>query len=146
MAKQTNTSLGRFVHRVQLTTSKIELASDQENIVLARHSVGEVWASITPVRGSYFLGTFAMMEGRENPSHWIVIRYNRDIDITGYGWLFERRPSGLRWYKIVLVQELNEDGRFWIIQARLEQKSDVAPEPTKKPDYGFQKLPDGVKL
>lgn len=145
MAKQTNTSLGRFKHRVTLATAKIEQADDGANIVLSRRAIGEVWASIAPVRGSYFLGTFAMMEGRENPSHWIVIRYNRDIDITGYGWLFERRPSGKRWYKIVLVQEVEEEGRFWVIQARLEQKSDTAPEPTK-PAHGFLRLPDGVKL
>lgn len=152
MPKQNTTSLNNFRHRVVLASGQTEGVDVDDpssaNIVLKRTAVQSVFASITPVRGSFFLNGFALEENRNNPSHYINIRYNRDIDITGFAWLYEDRPSGRRWYKILLVQEKDERERFWVLQVRLQQKSDLATEPAApqlmKDD--FLALPDGVKL
>lgn len=149
MPTKNMTSLQNFRHRVILAhgvTNPIDVEdTTTANIVLTRTAVKAVWASITPTKGTFFLNGFAMEENRNAASHYICIRYNRDIDITGFAWIFEDRPSGRRWYKVTSVQEQNERERYWQIQVRLTQKSEFAPEPQKKKD-NFAKLPDGAKL
>lgn len=150
MPKQNITSLNNFRHRVVLATSYTELASDDisnTDIVLARKEIQSVFASITPVKGSFYIGGFAMQENRNAFSHYIAIRYNPNLDITGFAWLYEDRPSGKRWYKVLSVEEMGEKERFWIIQVRLQQKSDLANPPgEEKKQDGFVALPDGARL
>jgi hypothetical protein len=147
---KTMTNLGSFRHRVVLATSYTE--SDDKsnpesvNIVLTRTGVKSMAASITPVKGSFYLNGFALQENRDAFSHYICIRYNRDIDITGAAWIYEERPSGKRWYKVLSVQEQGERERYWQIQVRLQQKSDLATEPAQPNKDGYLALPSGVKL
>lgn len=153
MPTKNMTSLNNFRHRVVLAHGVTEPVDVDDlssaNIVLSRTAVQKVWASITPTKGTFFLNGFAMEENRNAASHYICIRYNRDIDITGFAWLYERRPSGKRWYKVLSVQERDERQRYWQIQVRLQQKSDVAVEPAEAQDgvdSDFLALPKGAKL
>lgn len=156
MPKQNITSLNNFRHRVVLATSNTELASEDEtntDIVLVRTEVTSRFASITPVKGSFYLNGFAMQENRNAFSHYIALRYDRELDITGFGWIYEIRPSGKRWYKILAVEEMGERERYWCIQVRLQQKSVLANPPgseerTKEESKndGFIALPDGARL
>lgn len=147
MPSKNMTSLNNFRHRVTLTHGQTEADDDTPNIVLRRTGVRNVAASITPIKGSFFLNGFALQENRNVASHYVVIRYNRDVDITGFAWLFEDRPSGKRWYKVLEVQEMGERERFWQMCCRLQQKSDVASEPSKpKEDDGVLQLPSDVRL
>lgn len=152
MPSRNMTSLNNFRHRVVLAHGQTEGVDVDDpssaNIVLKRTAVQSVFASITPVRGSFFLNGFALEENRNSPSHYICIRYNRDIDISGFAWLYEDRPSGRRWYKVIFVQEQNERERYWQLQVRLQQKSDIATEPAAPTlmKQDFLALPDGVKL
>lgn len=151
MPKQNMTSLNNFRHRVVLATSYTESdgVNDGEsaNIVLTRKEVKNIIASITPTKGTFFLNGFALQENRNAASHYICIRFNRDIDITGFAWVYEDRPSGRRWYKILSVEEMAEKQRFWMLQSRLQQKSDLATQPaTEKPSSDFLALPNGVEL
>lgn len=143
-------SLQNFRHRVVLATSYTESADADDptstDIVLTREFVQEIYASITPVKGTFYLNGFALQENRNAFSHYICIRYNRNIDITGYAWIYEKRPSGKRWYKVLSVQEQGEKERYWQIQVRLQQKSDIAGDPAEHKDGDFLALPEGVKL
>lgn len=144
MAKGNMTNLARFRHRIVLATSFVASVNETD-IVLVREQVKEVWASITPVRGEFFINGIAQKENRNSYSHDIVIRYNSSMDISGYAWIYEDRPSGKRWYKVTSVQEIDERGRFWCIQARLVQKSDEAQIPSQNIE-DFAKLPAGAVL
>jgi hypothetical protein len=152
MPTKNMTSLNNFRHRVVLARGQTDTVDVDDptsaNIVLTRTAVQRVYASITPTKGQFFLNGFALEENRNAASHYICIRYNSSIDITGFAWLYEERPSGRRWYKVLSVQEQSERERFWQIQVRLQQKSDLATEPAApalmKNDY--LDLPDGVKL
>lgn len=151
MPKQNITSLNNFRHRVVLATSNTELASSEDetntDIVLVRKEIKSVCASITPVKGTFYIGGFAMQENRNAFSHYIAIRYNRGLDITGFAWIYEDRPSGKRWYKVLAVEEMGERARYWSIQVRLQEKSDLANPPgEEKGSDGFAALPDGVRL
>lgn len=152
MPTKNMTSLQNFRHRVVLTHGQTEGVDVDDkssaNIVLTRTAIQGVYASINPVKGTFFLNGFALEENRNAASHYICIRYNRDIDITGFAWLYEKRPSGRRWYKVLSVQEQGERERYWQIQVRLQQKSDIATEPAapKQMRDDLLALPDGVTL
>lgn len=138
------TSLSNFKHRVTLSSSRTE-PFGKSDVILVREGIQTVYASITPVRGEFYINGIAQQESRNAYSHYIVIRYNRNMDISGYAWLYEDRPSGKRWYKVISVQEINERERFWQISARLVQKSEIVAEPTKT-ILEAAKLPDGASL
>lgn len=143
------TALKNFRHRVTLASGYTEATKDETDIVLVRGERNTVYASICPVRGEFYINGIATQESRNSYSHNVVIRYNRNIDITGYGWLYETRPSGNRWYKIISVQEIEERERFWQISARLVQKSEDALPPSKEASKVFVevgKLPEGASL
>lgn len=150
MPTKNMTSLNNFRHRVVLAHGRTESDglndSQSANVVLTRTGVRSVAASITPIKGSFFLNGFALQENRNAASHYVCIRYNRDIDITGFAWLFEDRPSGKRWFKVLDVQEQGERQRFWQLQCRLQQQSDIASEPAEPKDEEFLELPKGVRL
>lgn len=138
------TSLLNFRHRVVLATSYTESPTpDSTDIVLVREAKGEIWASINPTKGTFFVNGQAMQENRNAASHYIVIRYNRDIDITGYGWIYEKRPSGMRWYKITSVEEMGERQRYWQLQVRLTQKGETVNPPG---ETKYAELPEGARL
>ncbi len=144
------TALSKFKHRVVLASSYTE-GQEKDNpasadIILKRTIVKEVSAAISPIKGSFYLNGFAMEENRNLPSHSIYIRYNRDIDITGFAWVYEERPSGRRWYKVLTVQEVEEQQRFWQFKVRLQQKSEAAVEPVKEKKDDFLQLPKGARL
>jgi hypothetical protein len=144
MSKQNMTSLLNFRHRIVLSRSYTESPTPEStDIVIVREAIKEVWASVTPVKGSFYVNGQAMQENRNAFSHYIVIRYNRDMDITGYAWIYETRPSGKRWYKVLAVEEMGERERFWQIQARLTQKSDLVNPPG---NIRHAELPQGAQL
>lgn len=144
MPKQNTTSLFNFKHRVVLAHSYTEAPEEgSTDIVLIRKAKKEVWASITPVKGNFYLNGFAMNENRNAFSHYIVIRFNREMDVTGYGWIYEERKSGRRWYKVTAVEEMGEKERFWQIQCRMTQKSELANPPG---DERLVELPQGARL
>lgn len=144
MSKSNMSNLGKFTHRVVLAKSFVAPINETD-LVLVKEKITEVWASIVPVRGEFFLNGIAQQEHRNAYSHYIVIRYNRNMDITGYAWLYEKRPSGNRWYKVTAVQEIEEKQRFWQIQARLVQKSEFAQQPSESNDT-IASLPAGASL
>lgn len=141
MPMKSMTTLGNFRHKVTLSSSYTE-GENAIDLVLVRTAVKEVWASITPVRGAFYINGIATEESRNSYSHYIVIRYNRDMDISGYAWIYEDRPSGKRWYKVISVQELGERQRFWQITTRLVQKAEDVAEPI----IGSVNLPHGARL
>lgn len=145
MATANLTALRNFKHRVELTTSYTASVNDVD-IVLVREKRKTVLASITPVRGEFYLNGIAQQENRNAYSHYIIIRFNRDMDITGYAWIYEERPSGNRWYKVISVEELGEKQRYWQICCRLVQKAEDADVPSEKHISEYDKLPVGAVL
>lgn len=139
-------------HRITLCSARDETINSVE-ILLKRVGIFEAWAAIAPVRGQFFAGGFSVKEGREHYSHNIWIRFRPDMDITAWAWIFEPRPSGARWYKVLAVEERDEAGRWWVMQCRLSQKGDDVVMPAKqdnahpaKSPFDCAPLPDGVRL
>lgn len=133
-------------HRVTLCSARDETANSVE-ILLKRVGVFNAWAAIAPVRGQFFAGGYAEKESRENYSHNVWIRFRPGIDITAWAWVYEHRPSGARWYKVLSVEEVKESGRFWRMQCRLSQKGDDVVEPASGAGaFDYSPLPDGVRF
>lgn len=86
------------------------------------------------------------MEPREQRTHYIIMRYRSDIEITTAAWLHEARlKSAPRWFKILNVMDENELGEYWKFEVRLMENSDEAIEPTA-PNQGHLYVPEGIKL
>lgn len=125
--------IGSLRHKVALCRAYDSITASDMVINDRTIAIPDLWADIAPVRGSLFLQNRAIMEGREAHSHFIVIRFAPNVDITAYAWVFEpRAQSGARWFKVLAVKEENEKGRWWRMECRLIEKGDVVA-PTIKP-------------
>lgn len=133
-------------HRVTLCSAKDETVNNVD-IMLKRVGVFDAWASIQPVRGQFFAGGYAEKESRDHYSHHVWIRFRSDLDITAWAWVYESRPTGARWYKVLAVEEIDENGRFWRMQCRLSQKSEDAVKPASGAGaFDTLPLPEGVRI
>lgn len=119
-------------HRVMICTSQ-DVVVDGTTLVLARKGVRETWAMVAESREQLFARDgMAIREQRDAASHKITIRYNPDQPITSAAWVYEARlKSEPRWYKVLAISDLGEQGRFSVLRCRLVEKSDglLAPAP-----------------
>lgn len=127
--------ISKLTHRIQLCSMN-DVIVNANKIDIVRKEVFECWADIYAVRG-----TFKSRQGyvirdpnnEEYRSHVITIRDRRDIDFTGYAWIYEKRmKSQPRWYKILSVADIDETGIWLEFEVRLVEQSDktVAPVPS----------------
>lgn len=141
MSKYSDFSISSFYHRVALASANDDSANGQ--LIVSKTGVITVWANIEPVRGAAYVNGIAIRENLDNYSHNIIIRFIQTLDISAYAWLYEERPSGRRWYKVLSVEEVGERQRFWKMQCRLQQKSVNAVAPKTSATYS---LPVGAIL
>jgi len=139
-------SMKDFSHRVTLASAKDIVVSASE-ITIKKEAVYEAWAFIEDYKPSFQAGADGMtlsLEGtndtRNSPTHCIYMNYRPDIDIRASAWIYEaRRKSAPKWYKILGVNDYQQDSRYWEFKVRLTQQSEVAspPEsPQKAPAFG----------
>lgn len=138
-----------FKHRVALCSMQDVITTDGV-LELSREDVFHTWACIEARAGSQFSPVgFAIMESREAKTHEIFIRYRSDTEVTSKAWIYdERLKSSSRWFKILSVQDFNEDGQYWLFKCKLYERGDnVIPPTTPEPTIGTAvPLPEGVKL
>lgn len=150
--KRPRPGLAKLSHRVQFCTAA-DVGVVNGAMVLNRVEAFAMWAHIEAERGSYFARDgFVIEETHDKPSHRITTRYRPDILIANTAWLYEARLlSPPRWFKILEVQDLHEDGRYWYFKTRLVDQSDLTapPETAAKAATlaaGASPLPPGVLL
>lgn len=90
-----------------------------------------------------------MKDSSDSRTHQVTMRYHPEINISAMAWLYEERLiSPPRWFKILKVGQTEDQGSlFYIVDARITERSDFAATPTdsasKGPAVG---LPSGVRL
>lgn len=127
-------SIAKLTHRIKLCSER-DATVDGGMPVLTRDDVLTVWAQIQPKRGSFFVNGTVAMENRENPSHYITIRYRSDLQIRSTAWVYEeRRASPPRWYKVLSVQDRDENGRWFQLEVRLVESADDITRPAGAED------------
>lgn len=136
----------KFKHRLTVC-SQADVVVENKTMVLSRKGIYTGWAMITNRRASAFsVEGQTVLEPREQRTHYIIMRYRSDIEITTAAWLHEARlKSAPRWFKILNVMDENELGEYWKFEVRLMENSDEAIEPTA-PNQGHLYVPEGIKL
>lgn len=123
-------SIGGLKHRVCLCTAH-DVSVDQSP-ALVRETVVERWAAIREKRGSFLAGGMAIMEPVDKPSHVVTVRFDPTLDIGATAWVYERRGAAPpKWFKVLEVADVEENGRWHALTCRLVQASDAAAEPVE---------------
>lgn len=138
-----------FSHRVAVC-SMSDIVDEAGEMRLTRKDVYHCWAKIIVSVSSMFSKEGqAVKQGRNERTHKIVIRMNRDIDFTVAAWLFEERlQSPSRWFKVLSYQEQGEAGEYLELECRLTERGADAAKPAEAPACApaAVPLPDGVRL
>lgn len=138
-------TIADFKHRIRLCTMS-DVVINETEISLNREMRTHCWAKIEESRGSAFASGVVVGESREKESHKITVRYNADLLVSVYAWVYEeRRKSPPRWYKVLSVRDVGENGEFTEFSCRLVEKNDLAPKPSNVIGDAVS-LPQGVRL
>lgn len=136
-------------HKLQLC-SQNDVVTEGGEFKYVRKDVATVWGSIEAKASSTFSRHgAAMKDSRNKQTHIIMVRYNWDMNISAYAWLFEeRRKSSPRWFKVLSAKETEGKGsQMLMLNCRLvERADDVALPEEDKPFNLATGLPEGVKL
>lgn len=134
-------------HHVTLCSSN-DVVTEDGALMITREGVVTTWAKIESRVESQFNRQGDNLDGARFPrTHVITIRFRRDLDVTATAWLYEARAqSGARWFKVLGIRDLNEDGDWLVINASLIEKG-IVPEPANEtPTEGIRPVSHGVKL
>ena len=131
MASRDRKSISDYRHRVVLCHADEVAALSDGSLSLTRSRAWDAWAVIEEKRGSAFgRDGQVVKENRDQSSHEIYIRYRSDKVITVAAWVYEARlRSEPRWFKILQVKDVGENGYQWCMTCRLVSKSDADPAP-----------------
>jgi head-tail adaptor len=133
-----------YKHRITICTS-VDVV-EGPLMVMTRKTAFDTWASIRSHRGALFSKDgVAIQEQRSNSSHEIMIRYRTDREISATAWIYEQRlKSSPRWFKVLSVEDADEDSRVWKFRCRLVERADDVSKPVEP--SGAMPLPEGVNL
>ena len=130
-------------HRVHLCTQR-DVVEDG-CISIERHDALCVRAKIIE-KQKYSKTNGGFVEDSARQTHEITIRYDPNVVLSHYSWIYEQRTiSQPRWFK-VLEQGMTEGGgsKYRCLKCQLYEESDDAPAP--KSLQLAQPLPDGAFL
>lgn len=143
-------------HRIALC-SMHDVVTEGGTLVLIRKPVSETWAKIEAKVPSMFstagynLPQFEPGEGRNKQTHLVTMRMRRDFDISSAAWVYENRmQSGQRWFKVLGIKEMDEEGNYMVLSCRLIERGDdlvapVAHDSTTR-DEVIKRHDNGVEL
>jgi head-tail adaptor len=114
----------------------------------------DCYAAMRESRGSQFSADGVALDQSKVASHKIAIPFRPNSEISAAVWIYEDRlKSSPRWFKVLDVKDMNEDGRYWEFKCRLVERSDdvVKPAPvaldSAAPKHQiYMPLPEGVVL
>ncbi|UPT53286.1 hypothetical protein [Synechococcus phage Ssp-JY38] len=120
-----------------------DVITENGTMILVRKDVSHAWAAIEAKQPSMFgvsgynLPQFEPGQGRNKQTHLITMRMRRDFDISSSAWVYEERmQSGQRWFKILGIKEMNEEGNYMVLSARLiERGEDLTPPVPQGEDH-----------
>jgi head-tail adaptor len=146
--------IAELKHHVALCSMK-DVVTEGGEMVLIRSDVLKIWCKIESRSASfaspsmYGQAGYAILENRDRQTHVITMPMRRDFDISSAAWIYEQRlQSGARWYKVLGIRELNEDGQYMVLSARLIERGDDLTPPvaaSATPEV-IKAVDSGVKL
>lgn len=140
--------VGKMKDRVCISSMKDRV--EDGSMMMTREGIITCWAMVDLWRASYQAPTGYVVDAAdEKPTHYIYTRFRYDTIFTTATWIYnERLKSPPRWFKVIAVSDVDEEGRFTCFTCRLVEQSDSvsAPQPPRAPQFGALPLPDSVKL
>jgi head-tail adaptor len=114
----------------------------------------DCYAAMRESRGSQFSADGIALDISKVASHKIAIPYRPNSEISATVWIYENRlKSSPRWFKVLDVKDMNEDGRYWEFKCRLVERSDDIAKPAvvtnnscSIKDQIYMPLPAGINL
>lgn len=130
-------------HTVHLCTQR-DLVEDG-TLCLERHDVKKVRAAIRE-KQKYDKTAGGFINDGEVQTHEIVFRYDPDLVLTNYVWVYEgRRKSQPRWFKVIRQGMTEGAGaRYRCLYCKLYEEADDAEPPSSL--QVVRELPEGVRL